>query len=213
MTTPELLPELAEYVAARLAELDLAIPDERATQLGALAGYVAAKSAAGEPVRLTFICTHNSRRSQLAQIWASTAAHLFSVAGVETYSGGTEATAFNPRAVAALRRAGFRIAVLGHGANPLYEVRSGHGIEPIRAFSKVYDESPNPPGEFAAVMTCSAADASCPVVTGADARFSIPYDDPKEHDDTDREAEAYDERCSQIAREMLSLLSRVVALR
>jgi arsenate reductase len=212
VTNPELLPELADYVAARLAELDLAIPDERATQLGALAGYVAAKSTAGEPVRLTFICTHNSRRSQLAQIWASTAAHLFSVAGVETYSGGTAATACNPRTVAALRRAGFRIAVLGHGANPLYEVRSGHGIEPIRAFSKVYDESPNPRDGFVAVMTCSSADQACPVVAGADARFSIPYDDPKSGDGTEREAATYDASCREIAREMLFLAAQASTL-
>jgi hypothetical protein len=40
-------------------------------------------------------------------------------------------------------------------------------------------------------------------VFGAEARIAIPYDDPKAADGTEGEARAYDERCRQIAREML----------
>ena len=45
----------------------------------------------------------------MAAIWARVAAYRAGFTEVETYSGGTEITAFNPRAVAALRRAGFRV--------------------------------------------------------------------------------------------------------
>ncbi|MCU0304373.1 MAG: hypothetical protein MUC56_09990 [Thermoanaerobaculales bacterium] len=204
----ELFPELAAYIAERLGEAD-EIPTARIAELDAMADWVGEEVRGGRPARLVFICTHNSRRSHMAQLWAETAARLFEVPGVETYSGGTEATAFNPRAVSALQRAGFLIEPFTDGANPIYEVSYEPGMEPTQAFSKVYDSPPNPATGFAAVMTCSAADAACPLVHGAAARFAIPYDDPREADGSEGEAAAYDERCRQIAREMLYVLARV----
>jgi len=177
--------------------------------LDRLAGFIAARATAGRPSRLTFICTHNSRRSQMAQTWAHAAAYHFGVGGVECYSGGTEATAFNPRAVAAMRRAGFRIDDPDGGDNPVYRVRFAQGEEPMECFSKLYHQAPNPDRDFCAVMTCSAADAACPIVIGADERISLPYEDPGFFDGSDREAAAYDERCRQIAREMLAVFSKV----
>ncbi len=206
----DLQPGLGEYIADRLEEF-AGISDERTGTLESIAAFVRAKTAAGEPSRLNFICTHNSRRSHMSQLWAQIAAQYFSVPGVETFSGGTEATAFDPRAVAALRRAGFLVEHSTEGVNPVYAVSFEPGMEPLLAFSKVYSDSPNPQQGFAAVMTCSSADASCPIVFGAAERFAIPYDDPKEFDGTEREAEAYDERCRQIAREMLYLFSVVAA--
>ena len=199
---------LSETIAARIDEFGQ-IDEQRSSALRALAGYVTGGTASAERVRLVFICTHNSRRSQMAQIWAQTAAAHHGVTGVETYSGGTAATAFNPRAVAAMQRAGFGIEVQGDGTNPVYHVRFSDTDEPMEAFSKVYDQPPNPTSHFAAVMTCSEADTSCPLVTGADRRFTITYQDPKAFDGTNRETEAYDTRCRQIAREMLFVFSQV----
>ena len=196
------------FIIDRLAELDR-IPDDRRCRLGAISDVIRARVLEGESARLTFICTHNSRRSQMSQLWAQTAAHCFSVPGVETYSGGTEATAFNPRAVAALERAGFHIEAETEDVNPVYAVRYREGMKPVTAFSKVYDQPPNPTEGFAAIMTCSAADAACPIVFGADERIAIPFDDPKAFDGTDREVAAYDERCAQIAREMRYVFSHV----
>ena len=204
----KLLPELEAYVAQRLDEFDQ-IDEDRKTFLGKISAYVMSKAKDGQPARLVFICTHNSRRSHMAQLLAQAAARHFSILGVEAFSGGTEATAFNPRAVAALRRAGFTIEFFTDGKNPVYEVRYEAELEPMQAFSKVYDEPPNPTEDFAAIMTCDAADAACPVVVGADERFSIPYDDPKNFDGTEQEADRYDERCRQIAREMLYVFSQV----
>jgi arsenate reductase len=205
-----LYPDLEAYVNARIGEFDR-IPDDRKALLRSISGYVAGRVDASETARLTFICTHNSRRSHMSQIWAQAAAQVFGIGGVETYSGGTEATAFNPRAVAALRRAGFVIEPATDGDNPVYEVRFSEGIEPLQAFSKIYDQAPNPTEGFAAVMTCSSADAACPIVHGAAERIAIPFDDPKAFDDTQREAAAYDERCAQIAREMLFVFAEAAA--
>ncbi len=201
---------LADYVAMRQSEFGQ-IPSDRQKELSEFADYVGQLSKSGQPVRLNFICTHNSRRSHLAQIWASVAAHHHGVDGIETYSGGTEGTAMNARVVAALTRAGIEVSSTSDvdATNPKYLVRFATDLEPLTCFSKAYDESPNPSADFCAVMVCSDADTNCPIVRGADKRFAITYIDPKVADGTPQEAETYDERCSQIAREMLYVFSLI----
>ena len=204
----DFFPEVNRYLDTSLAQFDR-IPEDRRTALGKVAGYVSKQLDSGQEVRLTFICTHNSRRSHMSQLWAQTAAEYYGIPGVSTFSGGTETTAFNPRAVAAMRRAGFRVEQTGKGENPVYHVRNGLVQEPMTAYSKEYFHESNPQEEFCAVMTCSQADESCPVVRGATYRVAIPYDDPKAFDGTDLESAKYDERCRQISREMLYLFSQV----
>ena len=70
-------------------------------------------------------------------------------------------------------------------------------------FSKKYDHQVNPHEDFTALLVCANADEACPVVPGADARFAIPYKDPKVADNTPEENAMYAARCRQIAREML----------
>lgn len=200
--------ERVEHVEQRVAEFD-AIPAERKEKFDRLAEFVRPARSEGKIARLTFICTHNSRRCHMSQVWAQTAAAFYGIDGVETFSGGTEATEFNPRAVAALERAGLEVDRTTDGDNWVYEVRFAADGRAIRAFSKVHDEDPNPSADFCAVMTCSQADATCPIVPGSRQRLSVPYEDPKAFDGTDREADAYDERCRQIGREMLYALSRI----
>ena len=199
---------LQVYVEERTAEFDR-IPDDRRRRLGQLSDWISRRLLTGDRADVIFICTHNSRRSHLAQIWMRVAAAWYGVGGVATYSGGTETTAFNSRAVSALRRAGLVITVLEPGDNPVYGVRVDDAAPAVRAFSKVYRDPPNPTSGFCAVMTCSDADDACPVVAGADARIAITYVDPKISDGAEREAEVYDERCAEIAREMLEAMSRV----
>lgn len=201
-------PEVELYTERALLHID-EIPEERKGALEEVAAFVASKRDAGEDSELTFICTHNSRRSQMAQLWAVVAAAHFGVDGVRTYSGGTEATAFNPRAVAAMQRAGFLVENPG-GDNPRYQVSFDDTGPVLECFSKRYDDPANPPEGFAAIMTCSDADEACPVVRGAALRAAIQYQDPKVADGTPRESAAYDERCMQIATEMLYVFSRVV---
>ena len=201
---------LADYCGERRQEFDR-IPTDRRRILEDLARAVGEMTEGSAKPGLIFICTHNSRRSHFAQIWAQTAARICGVSGMETFSGGTEVSAFNPRAVAAIERAGFLVEASPGSDNPTYLVRFDHDVEPMRCFSKIYDQPPNPTEDFVAVMTCSDADAACPVVFGASERFAIPYEDPKASDGTDRESRIYDERCREIAREMLFLFSRISA--
>lgn len=198
---------LQAYVEARTSEFDV-IDDERRAALDELSGELASWLDDGRPVPMTFICTHNSRRSHMAQIWAQCAANAHGLDAVRTFSGGTEATAFNPRAVAAIERAGMDVRVSVDGDNPVYVVEDGDGPA-MQCWSKVYDDGANPSGDFVAVMTCQSADEACPFVPGAGLRVALPYVDPKAFDGTDREQAAYDERCAQIAREMLYLFREV----
>ncbi|MGB7326160.1 MAG: protein-tyrosine-phosphatase [Rubripirellula sp.] len=201
---------LADYVKQRQSEFEQ-IPDSRRSELSELADHVRGAIAADGQANLNFICTHNSRRSHLAQVWATIAAADRGIGGVNTFSGGTEATAMNARIVTALGRAGLDVSTAaGEVPNPQYEVRYSLTAPPIVCFSKVYDQSPNPVDGYCAVMVCSDADAHCPIVRGAAKRLVIKYVDPKVSDDTPEESATYDERCAQVAREMLyafSLLS------
>lgn len=141
-------------------------------------------------------------------IWAAVAARHFGLGKVVTYSGGTEATAFNPRAVAALQRAGFDVENPG-GDNPPYLVSYADDLPPLVCFSKRYDHPANAAPAFAAIMTCSDADENCPFIPGAELRLPLTYEDPKIADDTPAEAERYDERVAQIGREVLYAFSLV----
>lgn len=199
-------PAVREFMELRIAEFDK-IPLERKKELEKIALFVRERIANDQPAKLNFICTHNSRRSQLTQIWSAVAAEYYDVRKVETYSGGTEGTAFNPRAVAAIQRAGFKVTRSDESRNPRYDLSYSDNRIPLVCFSKVYNESPNPMEDFCAVMTCSHADTNCPIVRGSSLRVAIPYDDPKAADNTPEETRRYDERCAQICREMLYLFS------
>jgi len=200
--------ELTRYILQRIDEFDR-ISEERKEQLGEIADYVSSKTMENSINRLTFICTHNSRRSHMGQIWAQAAAYYYGIKNVETYSGGTEATAFNPRAVKALQIAGFMIEKTTDTDNPVYQVKFARQAPCIDAYSKKFDSGNNPREDFCAIMTCSQADAECPFIPGASLRVAIPYEDPKNFDGTAQESQAYSERCEQIAREMFYLFSKV----
>ena len=208
MAKKELTDRLANTVERLLGEFQL-IPDERKERLGALSDFIEEKIKRGEDINLNFICTHNSRRSHIAQLWAQVAAYYYSIPGVATFSGGTEATAFNPRAVRAMKEAGFEIVEATQGDNPVYAVTFSKSLSPVKVFSKKYDDPVNPKKAFAAIMTCSHADERCPVVTGASKRISITYDDPKDFDGTPQEEAKYRERVLEIGREMLYAFSAV----
>ncbi len=183
------------------------ISPERMEILQELIDYVQEKIDADGEVHLNFICTHNSRRSQFSQIWAQTASATFGVPA-KCYSGGVEVTAFNERAVASIKRLGFAVKAEG-SENPKYTVVFSDDVEPVIAFSKLYDDEANKTEKFAAVMTCDHADENCPFIPGTEKRLAVRYEDPKAFDDTPQEAEKYDERSIQIATEMFYVFSRI----
>lgn len=189
-----------------------AILEDRKALLDELAIYIKGKLTSRTDVNLIFICTHNSRRSHMAQIWAQAAATFYNVPKIRTFSGGTQKTAFNLNAVNALKKAGFNIKALTEKSNPKYRVQISKEVEPLICFSKKYNHKSNPQQNFVAIMTCSDADASCPVVTGAEYRTTIKYEDPKAFDGTENAARAYEERSRQIGTEMLYVFNKVAAL-
>lgn len=185
------------------------ISEERKAILNSLVEYVQQKINSKEEIRLNFICTHNSRRSHLSQIWAQTMAFHFEIDNVFCYSGGTKATAVFPKVAETLNNQGFEIKKLSESENPVYAIKYDENSHPIIGFSKMYDDSFNPSSKFAAIMTCSSADQSCPVIAGAEKRIAIQYEDPKAFDRTDLMNEKYAERSLEIASEMYVVFSQI----
>ncbi|NJB71778.1 arsenate reductase [Saonia flava] len=184
------------------------IPQERKEILAPLIAYIKEKIKSKEPIHLNFICTHNSRRSHLSQVWAQTIAHYLGIKNIQCYSGGTEATALFPVAAETLKNHGFEVVTLSQGNNPVYSIKYAKNEHPIIGFSKTYFDPFNPKSGFGAIMTCSSADAGCPFVAGAEKRFPITYEDPKAFDNTPQQLEKYKERSLQIATELLYALSK-----
>ncbi len=188
---------------------DAPISKERKGDLKPFVDYIQSKVSANKNVNLNFICTHNSRRSHLSQIWAQTAAHYFKIKNVFCYSGGTEATAMFPLVGETLEKQGFQITKLSNEDNPVYSVKYDENIPSIICFSKKYDDNFNPKGEFAALMTCDHADENCPFIVGCEARIPVRYNDPKAFDNTPQQAEKYLERSNEIASEMMYVFSQI----
>lgn len=209
MVSPNLLDQLEDYCKNFENEFHL-ISKKRKIQLEELSRYISQKQQTNQPTRLNVICTHNSRRSHIGQLWLAAVALFYKKNNIHTYSGGTEGTAFNHRSVAALRRAGFEIVTTDSTVeNPIYFAIFGFSHTPLKMFSKKYNHFENPQDEFAAIMVCSDADENCPIILGAENRFALTFDDPKHFDDTDLESEKYDERVRQIGREMFYAMNKV----
>lgn len=172
-------------------------PDaDRADRLQEVADWVTAQHAAGSPAGLQFVCTHNSRRSQLAQVWATAAAEVFGLAAVQATSAGTERSAVHPAVGRALQEAGFDVR---EGTAP-GELRVEIGRRTLVLRSKTLEDQPAE--GMAAVMVCADADAACPFVPGAARRVSLPFDDPRHADGTAEEAAAYGRASDRIGREL-----------
>jgi arsenate reductase (thioredoxin) len=185
------------------------IAAERKIILQPLIDFIQNKVTNQQEIRLNLICTHNSRRSHLSQVWAQTAAAHYNIQNVFCYSGGTEATALFPMAAKALEQSGFKIKTIATGNNPIYAIKYADNEHPIIGFSKTYDDDFNPQSEFAAILTCSQADGSCPFIAGAEMRIPITFEDPKAFDNTPQQAEKYQERSLQIATEMCYVFSQI----
>ena len=186
-----------------------AIPAERLAVLKPVVDYIQQKKDTGALIRLNFICTHNSRRSHLSQIWAQTMAYHFGVQNVYCYSGGTEATAMYPKVAETLQNQGFQIQQLAATENPVYAVKFAQNEAAIICFSKTYQNKFNPASQYGAILTCNNADEGCPVVIGAEARFPVKYNDPKAFDNTDFQTAKYAERSLEIAQEMWWIFGQI----
>ncbi|GAB4132009.1 MAG: protein-tyrosine-phosphatase [Raineya sp.] len=205
-----LFPKLRKYVKSIEKNLEN-LPEERKERLLRIAQYIVEKQKKGEKTEIIVICTHNSRRSHLGQVWLQIAAHYYGLSNIDTFSGGTEATACNIRTVKALQRAGLEIKNVSGEAekNPKYIAKYANQAPEMWLFSKVYTSTTNPQAGFLAILVCDTADEACPIVKGAEQRIYHGYEDPKKSDDTPQETQTYDERCRQVAQEMFFVMREV----
>ncbi|NQU26012.1 MAG: CPBP family intramembrane metalloprotease [Candidatus Nealsonbacteria bacterium] len=103
-------------------------------------------------LRVLFLCTGNSCRSQMAEGWA----RALKADAIEAYSAGIETHGLNPHAVAVMKEAGVDI--------------SGHQSKHVDQLAEV---------DFDVVVTvCGNAHETCPVFPGAPRVFHAGFDDP-----------------------------------
>ncbi|MDM1047700.1 low molecular weight phosphatase family protein [Sphingobacterium hotanense] len=189
--------------------LKLEINQGRKSILQPLVDYIQGKVTAGADININFICTHNSRRSHLCQVWAQTAAAHYQITKVNCYSGGTEETAMFPKIAETFQNQGIEVLTISEGSNPVYALKYDQNALPIIGFSKKYDAPFNPQSSFAAIMTCSQADGGCPFIAGAEKRIPITFEDPKISDNTAQQDEIYTSRSLEIASEMFYVFSQI----
>lgn len=181
---------------------DLKINDERIKLLQSIALFILDELKENNSINLNYICTHNSRRSQLAQVWSSFATNYFKLNNIESFSGGTAVTAFFRNTVKTLQEVGFNFQLLEFShQNPEYSISYKDCLNPIVGFSKLYDNEHNKK-PFIAITTCSNAGENCPFIANAIKRFHLPFNDPKNFDNTLYQSEKYLEANKQIAGEI-----------
>lgn len=202
----ELNKKLKKYTNKVVTEFDQ-IAEDRKASLKEIGDFMLKEIDEDGQSSLIIICTHNSRRSHISQAWLQTAAVYYGIDGIQVFSGGLEGTAFHLNAIAALERAGFNVTGVQREDNPVYTLSNGNTTHIM--YSKKYTDTQNPQKDFVAIMVCSDADKSCPIVQGADARFSLPFEDPRYYDDTPSQDMKYDETVRLIAREMFYLADYV----
>lgn len=203
-----LIKPLYDFCLQQISTVD-SIEGERKELLEQLSKKIQFLKDSNATIRLNYICTHNSRRSHIGQIAGAMAALYYKISNVETYSGGTEVTAFNPNAIQAFKHLGFDISTEDiQSSNPHYFIKLSED-KSVECFSKTYNDPHNPQSDFIALMTCDDADQKCPFIPGASLRVPLRYKDPKVFDGTPQQLEGYVQRIEQIAREQLYLFSLI----
>lgn len=193
-----------------LAESDRIAP-ERKEVLRELSAAIDKALQAHQHSSLLFICTHNSRRSHLCQIWAAVAAAKHGIKRIQSYSGGTEVTALHPNIIATLYEQGLIIKKSEDNTdNPVYNIIFGNdSTERLSGFSKHYHDQRNPQQNFIAITTCTDAESACPFIAGADYRIALPYTDPKHSDGSAHWKTTYKQTSKTIAIEMLWVMHEI----
>ena len=191
------------------AKNNLFLSKKRESLLIEIADTIAEAYLDRQKIKINFICTHNSRRSQLAQVWAFFAINYFQLSNIFSLSGGTEVTKFHRNAVKVLQYAGFEFDLdnFSH-QNPKYLVSFKGCKTPLRVFSKIFED---PINEFPyiAITTCNNAHESCPFIPDAIHRLHLPYSDPKIFDNTHKTREKYLETSNLIAGEIYFIFEEI----
>lgn len=105
-----------------------------------------------DKLKVMFLCTGNSCRSQMAEGWA----RALKSETIDAYSAGVDPHGMNPRAVRAMHEAGVSIA----------DQRSKH-VDELSGISFDY-----------VITVCGHANETCPVFPGATKVVHVGFDDP-----------------------------------
>ena len=153
--------------------------------------------------KIIFICTHNSRRSQLAEIWSHTFSFIFKKKN-KIFSAGTSKEEFNIRAINVLEKIGFKIKEEGKK----YIFNFSENCNSIHMYSKDISEL-NLKNHFITIMTCADSDKNCPAIPNALARILLSYKDPKSFDNSKQETNKYIATSKKIALELFYLFKNL----
>ena len=127
----------------------------------AAAGRATRREVSVAPIRVLFVCTHNSARSQIAEALLQ----RHGGADFEVFSAGTEATRVNPFAV---------------------RVLAEQGIDWSAARSKVITEFLDQQFDYV-ITVCDRARETCPVFPGSTNTLHWGLDDPSDVEGTDEQ--------------------------
>lgn len=202
-------PEIIEKINA---SSEHQIPENRRKILDLISSWVIRKLEEDKTVATIFICTHNSRRSQFAQLWAQVIARYFNLDNIHCFSAGTESTALFPQVVKTLEKAGFLLKKISENENPVYQLSYDSSGDAILLFSKTIYEIPKQENGFMAIMVCSDAEENCPYIPEATLRIALPFKDPKQYDYSPIAADKYEQTSRSIATEMYYLFSTIKAV-
>ena len=185
---------------------NIEVSSKRAFLINEIVNYIYKKTSENKIPKLNFICTHNSRRSQFCQFWASFFSKYYNIK-CEVYSGGTVETEVHKSVLNNIIDYGFNIS-FKECNNPIYSIKfKNQNLG--NYFSKFYYNFENPKNEFAAIMTCTDAENNCPLVEGSEIKFSLPYEDPKKYDKSKNEKNEYKKTSETIASEMNYLFKKI----
>ncbi len=115
----------------------------------------------GDPIKIMFVCTGNSARSQMAEGFA----RQFGQGRIEAYSAGMEPSRLNPSAVAAMQEKGIDIS---HQRSKAFEENLARRMDIV-------------------VTVCGNADERCPILPPEVKKLHWPLEDPAAVKGTDAE--------------------------
>ena len=139
-------------------------------------------------LRLMFLCTGNSCRSQMAEGWARTLGERNGEHWLEVQSAGIEAHGKNPRAITVMQEAGIDIS----------------GQESTRVTDDMLEQTD------LVVTVCGHADEHCPVLPAGTRKIHWPLEDPAKAQGSEEEVmEFFRNSRDDIRRRVETLLSEL----
>ena len=114
-----------ELIISKLLLNFNSIPLPRKQKLIELAAHLKVALSSANPLNLVFVCTHNSRRSHMGQLWGHLAANYYGVNNVNSFSAGTEVTELNSNVIEMLQKVGCKVSTFQNVSNPAYFIEFG----------------------------------------------------------------------------------------